>query len=181
MPLSTLKRYMTLLETIFLIQALPPWSSNLSKRLVKTPRLVLGDTGLMSYLLGLTEQRLVEHPNLIGPLLENFVVMELQKQATWSRVQPQLFHFRTQTGQEVDIVLEDSAGQLVGVEVKAASTVSMQDFKGLRALAELAGRRFHRGVVLYTGSEPIPFGPRLHALPVSALWQLGANHVKGTK
>ena len=181
MPLSTLKRYMALLETIFLIQALPPWSSNLSKRLVKTPRLVLGDTGLMSYLLGLTEQRLAEHPNLIGPLLENFVVMELQKQATWSRVQPQLFHFRTQTGQEVDIVLEDSAGQLVGVEVKAASTVSMQDFKGLRALAELAGRRFHRGVVLYTGSEPIPFGPRLHALPVSALWQLGANHVKGTK
>lgn len=180
-PLTTLKRYMALLETTFLIQTLPPWSSNLSKRLVKTPRLVFGDTGLMSYLLGLNEQRLAEQTNLVGPLLENFVVMELQKQSAWSRVQPQMFHFRTQTGQEVDIVLEDSTGQLVGVEVKAASTVYTQDFKGLRALAELNSHRFHRGVVLYTGSESIPFGPRLHALPVSALWQLGATKVKVPK
>jgi predicted AAA+ superfamily ATPase len=172
---------MALLETTFLIQTLPPWSSNLSKRLVKTPRLVLGDSGLMSYLLGLTERRLAEQPNLIGPLLENFVVMELQKQAAWSLVQPQLFHFRTQTGQEVDIVLEDSTGHLVGVEIKAASTVSAQDFKGLRALADLTGRRFHRGVLLYSGNEPIPFGPRLHAMPVSSLWQLGANRTKGSQ
>ena len=180
-PLTTLKRYMALLETTFLIQTLPPWSSNLSKRLVKTPRLVFGDTGLMSYLLGLNEQRLTEQANLVGPLLENFVVMELQKQAAWSRVRPQMFHFRTQTGQEVDIVLEDPTGQLVGVEVKAASTIYTQDFKGLRALAELTSRRFHRGVVLHTGSESIPFGPRLHALPVSALWQLGATKVKVSK
>lgn len=180
-PLTTLKRYMALLETTFLIQTLPPWSSNLSKRLVKTPRLVFGDTGLMSYLLGLSEQRLTEHGNLVGPLLENFVVMELQKQAAWSRVRPQMFHFRTQTGQEVDIVLEDSTGQLVGVEVKAASTIYTQDFKGLRALAELSSGRFHRGVVLYTGSESIPFGPRLHALPVNTLWQLGATMVKVSK
>lgn len=175
MPLTTLKRYIALLETIFLIQTVPPWSSNLGKQLIKTPRLVLSDTGLMSHLLGLSESRLGEQPNIIGPLLENFVIMELQKQANWSRRQPRLFHFRTQTGQEVDIVLEDPAGRLVGVEVKAATTVSGQDFKGLRAFASLVGRRFHRGVVLYTGTESIPFGPQLHALPVSSLWHLGAK------
>jgi hypothetical protein len=180
-PLTTLKRYMALLETIFLIQTLPPWSRNLSKRLVKTPRLVFGDTALMSHLLGLNEQRLAEPANWIGPLLENFVVMELQKQAAWSHVRPGLFHFRTQTGQEVDIVLEDASGRIVGVEVKAASTVYTQDFKGLRALAELTGRRFLRGVMLYLGSESIPFGPQMHALPVSALWQLGATKVPASK
>lgn len=178
MPLTTLKRYIALLETTFLIQTLPPWSTNMGKRLVKTPRLILSDTGLMSYLLGLSEERLGDQPNLLGPLLENFVVMELQKQVSWSRVQPRLFHFRTQTGQEVDIVLEDAAGRLVGVEVKASSTVSSQDFKGLGALSELSGRRFHRGVVLYTGSESIPFGPKLHALPLNALWRLGAKQTK---
>jgi predicted AAA+ superfamily ATPase len=101
-------------------------------------------------------------------------VMELRKQLTWSRVKPQLFHFRTQTGQEVDVVLEDGAGRIVGVEVKAGATVGPQDFKGLRALAEVSGKRFHRGVVFYTGMEPLPFGPRLHALPLQALWRLGS-------
>ena len=175
MPQTTLKRYLALLEATFLIQTRPAWSSNLGKRLVKAPKLVLCDTGLMSHLLGSSKKQLTADTNLLGPLMENFVVMELQKQAAWSQVQPRLFHFRTQTGQEVDLVLEDSAGHVVGIEVKVAATVSTQDFKGLRALAELTGRRFHRGVVLYTGTESVPFGPRLHALPVSALWNTGAR------
>ncbi len=147
----------------------------LEQGLVKTPRLLLCNSGLMSHLSGLNRNRLAEVPNLLGPLLENFVVMELQKQASWSRTQPRLFHFLTQTGQEVDIVLEDPAGHLVGIEVKDGATVTAQDFKGLRALAELTSRRFHRGLVLYTGSESVPFAPRLHALPVSSLWTMGAR------
>ncbi len=147
-PQTTLKRYMALLETTFLIQTLPAWSGNLGKRLVKAPKLVLSDTGLMSQLLGLSKKRLTMDTNLLGPLLENFVVMELLKQVTWSRTQARLFHFRTQTGQEIDIVLEDSAGRLVGIEVKAGATVTEQDFKGLRTFAEATGRHFQRGVVL---------------------------------
>jgi hypothetical protein len=172
MPLTTLKRYLALLEATFLIRLLPPWSSNRSKRLVKTPRLVFGDTGLMSYLLGLTEQRLIDQPHVLGPLLENFVVMELQKQIAWSRLKPEMFHFRTQTGQEVDIVLEDRAGRIVGVEVKATASISASDLKGLRALADMTGRRFHRGVVLYSGQEIVPFEINMHALPVNSLWNL---------
>ena len=174
-PQTTLKRYMALLETTFLVRTLPAWSGNLGKRLVKAPKLVLGDTGLMSYLLGLSKRRLAMDMNLLGPLLEGFVIMELEKQLAWSQTQSRLFHFRTQTGHEVDIVLEDSAGRLVGIEVKAGATVTSQDFKGLRAFAEMTGSRFRRGVVLYTGNESIPFGKDLHALPVNALWSMSAK------
>ena len=108
----------------------------------------------------------------LGPLLENFEVMELRKQVSWSRTQPQLFHFRTQTGREVDIILEDAQGRLVAIEIKASATVGAHDFKSLKFLAGEMRKRFHRGLVLYTGTEPIPFGPRLQALPVDALWRL---------
>jgi predicted AAA+ superfamily ATPase len=173
MPYSTLKRYLALLETTFLLQPLPAWSSNLGKRLVKAPKVILSDTGLSASLLALNKDRLIADRVLAGPLLENFVAMELRKQAAWSQTRPQLFHYRTQTGQEVDIVLEDAAGRLVGIEVKASATVSAHDFKGLHALAEMVGQRFQRGVVLYTGVELLPFGQRFHALPVQALWRLG--------
>jgi len=170
LPQSTLKRYMALLETTFLIQPLPPWSANLGKRLVKSPKVVLCDTGLMAHLLGLSPQRLDVQPVLSGPLLENFAVMELRKQATWSETQPQVFHFRTQTGQEVDIILEDAAGHVVGIEIKAASSIVAKDFASLQFLSESLGKRFVKGIALYTGRESVPFAPNLHALPISALW-----------
>jgi uncharacterized protein len=170
-PQTTLKRYFALLEATFLVQVVPAWSSNQGKRLVKSPKLFLIDTGLAAYLAGLNEARLAAEPGLPGALLENFVAMELIKQAGWSHRRPRLFHFRQATGQEVDLVLEDSAGEIVGVEVKASSRVSGTDFRGLRALAEAAEPRFRRGIVLYTGATPVAFGRDLHALPLSTLWQ----------
>jgi len=114
----------------------------------------------------------------MGPLLETFVANELTKQRGWSRTPIELFHFRTHAGMEVDLVLEADDGRLAGIEVKSAATVGASDLKGLTALREVAGRRFHRGVLLYTGRETLPFGSGLWALPVSALWQLGAQPVK---
>lgn len=175
MPQTTLKRYITLLETTFLVQVLPAWSANLGKRLVKSPKIVLNDTSLLAYLLGMNEKRLVLDMTWTEPLLDNFVVMELRKQAGWSHVRPQLFHFRLQTGQEVDVVLEDRAGNLVGIEVKASTSVSSSDFKGLRVLAEAVGRRFRRGVVLYTGEKAVSFGANLYAMPVDALWRVAPH------
>ena len=159
-----------LIRATFLIQHIPAWSGNLTKRLVRTPKVVMGDTGMMAHLLGLNQGRLAAG-RMIGPLFENFVIMELKKQITWSATKPYMFHFRTQSGQEVDIVLEDRAGNLVGIEVKASATVHAHDFKGLRALAEMTDKRFLRGIVLYTGTENIPFGESLTALPVQRLWQ----------
>lgn len=173
-PQTTLKRYLALLKTAFIIQTLPAWSGNLSKRLVRSPKLLLSDTGLMAHLLGMGAEGLSETHSQIGPLVENFVVMELRKQVSFSERAVELFHFRTQAGREIDVVLEDAAGNLVGVEVKAASTVQAKDFDGLKALAEeMKGAaplmRFLRGIVLYTGHEVIPFSPDLHALPLSCL------------
>lgn len=166
-PQTTLKRYLSLLETTFLVYYLPAWSGNLGKRLVKAPKLMLNDTGLLVHLLGGD----LGPGTQLGPVLENFVVTELRKQSAWSSRRVQFFHFRTQIGREVDLVLEDSSGRVVGIEVKATATLGTEDFKGLRTLADDLGDRFHRGVVLYTGSESIPFGPRLHALPVESLWR----------
>ena len=174
-PQTTLKRYMSLLETTFLVQMLAPWSGNLGKRLVKAPKIMLNDTGLLSNLVGLSEEGLDYQEGIIGAVLENFVAMEIGKQAAWSKTQPQSFHFRTQTGHEVDFTLESAAGKVVGIETKASATVSARDFKGLHVMAESLGNRFHRGIVLYTGIESIPFGKNMHAVPVSALWTLGGE------
>jgi hypothetical protein len=174
-PQTTVTRYLALLSATFLLQTVPAWSANLGKRLVKAPRVHLADTGLACHLLGLGEARLVREPERLGPLLESFVALELRKQLAWSRTRAKLFHFRTHAGQEVDLVLEDSLGRLVGIEVKASDTARAEDFRGLRALAELTGRRLVRGVVLYSGPEPVAFGPRLVALPLDAVWRLGAS------
>lgn len=172
LPYATLHRYMSLLETTFLVQSLPAWTANIGRRLIRAPKVMLNDTGLAVSLLGLNEARLANEGELFGALLENFIVMELRKLSGWSAVQPQIFHFRTQTGQEVDAVLEDASGRLVGIESKASATVTSDDFKGLRHLSEVTGSRFARGIVLYTGNRVIPFGANLHALPVSSLWRL---------
>jgi uncharacterized protein len=177
LALTTLRRYLGLLEGVFLVQRIPAWSTNLSKRQVRSPKTAIIDSGLHCHLLGLDARRLTEERKLLGSVLENFVVQELTRLASWSEVRPRLFHYRTHAGQETDVILEDASGSVVGVEVKARATVKARDFRTLRALAEGLGDRFRRGVVLYTGSTAIPFGERFHALPVSWLWRASGKQV----
>jgi len=171
LPQTTIKRYLSLLEMMYLLHPVPAWSGNLGKRLIRGAKLVLNDTGLVSYLTGLDEPQIQQDPTRLGPLLEDFVVMELRKQISWSSTRPHLYHFRTRKGHEVDIVIEDASGQVVGIEVKAASTVREEDLKGLRYFRDLVGTRFKRGLVLYTGSESVPFGDDLYAVPIGRLWR----------
>ncbi len=170
LPQTTLKRYFALLEATFLVQLLRPCSSNLGQRLIQTPKVYLDDTGLLAQLTGLTVERMKVDGALAGGVLENFVLMELRKQSAWSESQPEFFFWRTAAGQEVDIVLEDSAGRLVGIEIKAGATLGGRDVRGLQAMATATGKRWVRGVVLYTGTEVIPFAANLYGLPVSRLW-----------
>lgn len=169
-PLNTLKRYLTLLEAVYMLTTLPAWSSHLGKRLVKAPKLLLRDTGLMAHLVGADSRRLQSDPDLLGGLLETFVAGEIRKLLGWAESRAKLFHYRTLVGQEVDLLLERADGRVVGLEVKASASIQPRDFKGLKNLAETLGESFHRGAVLYTGTEVLPFGPKLWALPVSALW-----------
>jgi hypothetical protein len=104
-----------------------------------------------------------------GSVLENFVLMELRKQCAWSATLPELFYWRTVSGREVDVVLEDRTGKVVGVEVKAAATLGSNDVSGLQALASAVGKNWVRGVVLYAGAEIIPFSANLHGVPINRL------------
>lgn len=175
LPHTTTQRYLALLEGVFLTRPLPPWSRNRSSRTVKAPKTHFSDSGLAAHLAGVTAARAAADPSALGPVLEAFVVGELRKQAGWAELRTELGHFRTHAGAEVDVVLEDPAGRVVGVEVKAAASVDGSDFRGLRALAAAAGDRFVRGVVLYTGGTPTTFEPRFSAWPMDALWRLGAR------
>lgn len=165
LPLSTLRDYLALLEALFLVVRIPPWTPGLEGRLVKAPKLYLVDSGLAASLLGSGL-----HPLGLGPLLENFVAMELIKALGWSEAAPTVHHFRTHAGQEVDLVLEWE-GWVVGLEVKASRTLGLRDFAGLKALRSLARERFLRGVVLYGGEEVLSVEPGLYALPIPALWR----------
>lgn len=170
-PNTTLARYLALLEMTFLIRWLPAWSSNLGKRLTRAPKLLLNDTGLLTHLLGADASRLRSDRTLLGHVFEVFTTMEIVKQLGWSEVRPRPFHFRTEGGAEVDLVLEDRAGRLVGIEIKSGAAVPSRSLRGLAALADAAGDAFVRGVVLYTGTEVVPFGERFHAVPVTRLWR----------
>ncbi len=170
LPQTTLKRYMALLDGVFLVKTIPPWFGNQSKRLVKSPKVMMTDSGLACHLLGYSSEQLCANRGAVGPILESFVGMELLKDMGWSESKVGMFHFRTSNGHGVDFVLEDRAGRIVGIEVKAAATVRDSDLKGMRALAELTGSRFHRGIVLHTGSEVVPFAANIHTRPLTDLW-----------
>jgi predicted AAA+ superfamily ATPase len=167
----TIRDYVTLLEQVFLIEELASWHTNRLSRLIKTPKLHMGDTGLACSLLGLDAAALAGDRTTLGQLLESFVYQELRRQASWAQAPLSFHHFRDKDGAEVDIVLERGARQVAGVEVKASSTVTNADFRGLRKLRDAAGKRFASGVVLYDGESSVRFGDGMHAVPIRALWE----------
>lgn len=169
-PRSTLVRYLQLLDDVFLVKTIPAWSSGQTQRAVGTPKLAFVDSGIACHLIGQDAHRLGEPGGAGGPMLENFVVMELARQLTWSRQRCRLFHYRTKDAVEVDAVLETPDGRVVGIEVKAGSTIRTEDMAGLRHLANHLGDRFVAGYLLYTGRQTLPFGDRLRAVPIDALW-----------
>lgn len=170
-PARSVERYLSLFEEVFLIKRLQAWSNRATTRAVRMRKVVFVDTGLCAHLQRRTLKRLLHDDALVGPLLENFVLGELARQLGWSKTSARLSHYRTRDGVEVDGVLESSDGRLVGIEVKASSTVRAEDFAGLRHLANHTGERFHQGLVFYTGQSALPFGVRMTAVPIDALWR----------
>ena len=167
----TIRDYVTVLQRVFLVDILPPWHSNRLKRLVKTPKVHIGDTGVACALLGVDAAALRDDRTLLGHLLETFVFQELRRQASWHEDAHSFLHFRDKDGVEVDMVIERGAREVTGVEVKLSATVTDADFRALRKLGEAAGRRFKGGVVLYDGDTTAPFGPGMWAVPLGALWE----------
>lgn len=168
---QTISDYVSLLERIFLLDRLPPWFNNRMSRLVKTPKLHIGDTGLASALQGITAEELHADKPRLGPLVETFVFQELRKQASWREPPIGFFHFRDKDGVEVDLVLEEGINRIAGVEIKASSTVTDADFRGLRKLKQAVGKHFVGGALLYDGEASLSFGERLYAVPIRSLWE----------
>lgn len=168
---QTVRDYVTLLSRVFLIEELPPWHSNRLSRLVKTPKLHMGDAGLAATALRVDAAGLWDDRGIFGQLLETFVLQELRRQATAYDAQLAFHHFRDKDGVEVDIVIERGPRAIAGVEVKASATVTGADFRGLRKLRQATGEAFRAGVVLYDGETSASFGDGLFAVPVRFLWE----------
>jgi uncharacterized protein len=160
----TVRSYIEILQTVYLLRLVPGWTAS-GKRAVAAQKILFVDSGLAHYL----ATGAVAAPP-VGPLLENFVLGELARQLTWSRTSARLYHYRDRDGYEADGLLEDNAGQVIGIEVKAAETVRGDDFRGLRVLQQRLGDRFRAGFVLYCGTDSYSFGDGLACLPISALW-----------
>ena len=166
----TARKYLGVFENLFIVHVLPPWYTNTLKRLTKSPKLHFLDAGLLAALRRLTPDRLRRDRAPFGPVLETFVLSELLKLATWADDRYAFSHFRDKQRNEVDIVIENGLGEIVGIEVKASATVSARDFSGLRRLAAGAGDKFVMGLLLYDHDSSVPFGERMAAVPISALW-----------
>lgn len=168
----TAQKYVAILERLFLVRTLAPWASNRLSRLIKTPKLHFLDTGLLATLREDDEETLRKDRSRFGALLESFVIGELLKLASWFERRVTFSHYRTKDQDEVDIVIEDRRGRIVGIEVKASATVRPQDFRGLRQLQEAVGDRFVRGLVLHDHDRVTPFGDKLQGAPLSILWTM---------
>ena len=170
---KTVKRYMEILELMFIIRRLHPYVRNSAKRaVVGMPKLHFIDTGLACHLLGLKSADTLHTSQFFGGLVENLVFVELLKQATWAEEEVSFYHFRDTSRHELDLVIERGDGTVIGVEVKASMTVKSEDFSGLVSFAEYAGEKFHHGALFYSGDKVLPFkvGDHVfHALPISLL------------
>ena len=166
----TARKYTDLLTQLFLVRLVPPWHSNEISRITKSSKVHFLDSGLMAALRGLTAARLKTDRSLLGAPLESFVVSEILKLSATHHDPLELFHFRDRYGTEVDLVIEDTDGNIIGIEVKASATATMQDFNALRKLQHAAGKRFVGGFVLHDTETSVPFGDSMTSLPVSALF-----------
>lgn len=167
---KTLHRYMVLLETIFLIHLQQSWSTNISLRFVKAPKMYMVDSGLLAYLLDINLEKALTNSTLMGKIVENFVEGELRKQVTWNKTVAKLSHFRTAGGEKVDVILEDRSGNIVAIEIKASESVGLDDFKGIKFLQDKMKDKFVMGIVLYVGNQQIALADNIYALPINVLW-----------
>lgn len=167
----TVQHYLALMEEVFLIRRIPAWARNTTSRTVRTPKVAVVDSGIAAAVLRQDTEALTRQDGHLGGLLEGFVVMEIARQLTWSDSVAEMYHYRTKDDIEVDLVLETPTFQVVGIEVKASSTPRAEDFRGLRHLQARTGDDFLGGYLLHTGPRTVSFGPKLRAVPISALWQ----------
>lgn len=173
-PASTISSYLDLLSDVWLFATLPPWTPNLSHRETSRPKGLIIDSALAMRLSRLASGHLatIAYSQAFGALLEGFVAAELMRQRAWTATDFDLYHYRDRTGAEVDLIMELSGGQVIAIEVKAATSYQSAQFKTLKVLRDKLGERLLTGIVLTCAPTGYRFGERLYGLPISALWEL---------
>ncbi|MGC1181965.1 ATP-binding protein [Legionella sp.] len=166
----TVKKYTALLQQLFLVEFLPAWHTNAYKRLIKTPKIHIVDTGIICAARGLTIEKIILNPEIYSSLLETFLFNELKKQSYFTDEKLKFSHFRDKDKVEVDLVIENSLDEIIGIEIKAASSINQKDFLGLKKLKEITNKQFKIGILLYDGDHTTAFGENLFAVPIAALW-----------
>ncbi len=166
---DTVQAYVTLLEQMFLLQRLPAWRPGLGARESSRPKVYICDPGMLAHLLGADVERIERDDQVTGKACETLVAVELLKHSSWAHSTIRAYHYQRER-EDIDFVLENRAGELAAVEVKAKATLHAKDWKWLAALRDARGDRFKSGVVIYSGEQTIPLGDRLWAVPYAGLW-----------
>lgn len=170
LPASTLRRYLNLLDLTFQADLLQPFTANRAKRLVKTPKIYISDTGIAAHLAAVSDWNDVDRRGLTGQLLETWVHSELRKLIALEAPAPELSFWRTQSGEEVDFLLE-RGGQVVGIEVKWSGRLDPRQLKALASCRESFKDRWRLGIMLYGGSEAVTIDAQTAAIPISAAFR----------
>ncbi len=166
---DTVQAYVTLLEQMFLLQRLPPWRPGLGARESSRPKVYICDSGMLAHLLGADIERIEHDDQVTGKACETLVAVELLKHASWAHSTIRLHHYQRER-EDIDFVLENRAGEIAAIEVKARASLQSRDWKWLAALRDARGERFKSGIVIYAGEQTIPLGDRLWAVPYAGLW-----------
>jgi len=165
------RSYEELLTNLFVLDLVPAWATNRLNRLIKAPKQYLVDTGLAMAALRTGANGVLHDGDLLGRMLETFVVAQLRPELTVAQSRPRMFHLRDRGGtHEVDLLLEYAAHRIAAIEVKATSAPRLSDARHLVWLREQLGDRFICGVVLHTGTAQVELADRISALPISAIW-----------
>lgn len=170
----SIRTWLDLLVSMYLVHALPAWHANLDQRRIKRPKAVIADSGVLCHLLGVNARRLATDTTLLGQVFETFIASELRRQAVWAQRPYTLHHFRDRDGREVDIVAERPDGRIVGIEVKATATPRTAHLSGLRHLRSLAGDRWAGGALVTLTRDTRAWEGNIWTVPLDALWTSAA-------
>lgn len=163
--------YEALLEDLFVVERMRPWFSNRLQRLVQQPKRYVVDPALIGAALRIDAQGVMSDGDVLGRIIDSFVVAQLRSEVGASLVRPQMYHLRTKEGrEEVDVVVEVSGRRIIGIEVKASAAPTERDARHLAWLRDQYGEAFVAGVVLHTGPQIFALGDRIIAAPISVLW-----------
>jgi predicted AAA+ superfamily ATPase len=168
---KTALAYERLLTNLLVLDTLPAWVTNRLSRMTRTAKRYLVDSSLVAAALELDERAMLRDGNMLGRMIDTFVLAQIRPEVALSSFRPRLYHLRSRDGgHEIDLIAELSGGDVVAVEIKSSSAPKRADARHLEWLRERLGERFLAGAVLHTGPRPFRLSERIFALPIATLW-----------